>query len=69
MATRTTILSLILGILFVVSEHSHLQPSGYFDFEQVSQSGSHIKLRRVNISGDCQVLIIPNHKELSIGTL
>ncbi len=43
-----------------------------FGFEVVGQRGSHIKLRRnIVLSGHDvrQSLVIPNHKELSIGTL
>lgn len=34
-------------------------------FEQVSQRGSHVKLRRA----DGRVVIVPLHRELAIGTL
>ncbi|MEI7777790.1 MAG: type II toxin-antitoxin system HicA family toxin [bacterium] len=43
-----------------------------FGFVVVGQKGSHIKLRRnIILSGldVSQSLIIPNHKELSVGTL
>ncbi|OHA42423.1 MAG: hypothetical protein A3H68_00430 [Candidatus Taylorbacteria bacterium RIFCSPLOWO2_02_FULL_46_40] len=33
------------------------------------QKGSHIKLKRINVSGIKQVLAIPNHKEIDRGTL
>ena len=39
-----------------------------FGFEAVEQRGSHIKLRRVSISGK-QTLLIPNHDPISKGTL
>jgi len=39
-----------------------------FGFEIVSQKGSHVKLKRL-IKGQKQVLVIPNHRELDIGTL
>ena len=34
-----------------------------FDFEVVSQKGSHVKLRRI-LKGTKQTLTIPDHKEL-----
>ena len=39
-----------------------------FGFYEVSQKGSHIKLRRISISGDRQTLVIPLHKKLDMGT-
>lgn len=39
-----------------------------FDFEVVSQRGSHMKLKRV-ISGHSQTLTVPAHSELDRGTL
>jgi predicted RNA binding protein YcfA (HicA-like mRNA interferase family) len=39
-----------------------------FGFEQSSQRGSHIKLRRL-IAGQSQTLTIPNHREIDRGTL
>lgn len=39
-----------------------------FNFEIVSQKGSHVKLCRV-LESVSQTLIIPNHKELDKGTL
>jgi predicted RNA binding protein YcfA (HicA-like mRNA interferase family) len=38
-------------------------------FVQVSQRGSHIKLRRILSSGEKQTLTIPAHSELDKGTL
>ena len=40
---------------------------GFFSFIQVSQKGSHVKLRRI-IDGENQTLTIPFHKELDKGT-
>ncbi len=40
---------------------------GLFDFEVVSQRGSHAKLKRI-MNGDSQTLTIPMHKELDKGT-
>ena len=39
-----------------------------FGFEQSSQRGSHIKVRRL-IAGQAQTLTVPNHKEIDRGTL
>lgn len=39
-----------------------------FGFEVVSQRGSHIKLKRANVSGT-QTLTVPAHAELDTGTL
>ncbi|MDP1743777.1 MAG: type II toxin-antitoxin system HicA family toxin [Candidatus Amesbacteria bacterium] len=36
-------------------------------FEIISQSGSHIKMRGV-VDGKPQTAIIPNHRELAMGT-
>jgi len=38
-------------------------------FSVEKQKGSHVKLKRINESGESQTLTIPNHKELSKGTL
>jgi predicted RNA binding protein YcfA (HicA-like mRNA interferase family) len=40
-----------------------------FGFTQVSQKGSHIKLRRFAADGSKQTLTLPNHSELERGTL
>lgn len=39
-----------------------------FHFEIETQKGSHLKLRRLLASGECQTLTIPNHAELDTGT-
>ncbi len=39
-----------------------------FDFEVVSQKGSHVKLRRI-LKETKQTLTIPDHKELDKGTI
>lgn len=39
-----------------------------FDFELISQRGSHAKLRRTTASGEKQTLTIPMHHELDTGT-
>ena len=38
-----------------------------FDFEILSQKGSHIKLRKV-VDGENITVIVPNHSELAVGT-
>jgi len=40
-----------------------------FGFENYSQRGSHVKLRRISEAKEKQTLTIPNHLELDIGTL
>lgn len=37
-------------------------------FVEISQRGSHIKLRGIR-SGKLQTVIVPNHKEIAVGTL
>ena len=39
-----------------------------FGFEQFSQRGSHMKVRRL-IDGQAQTLTVPNHREIDRGTL
>jgi len=39
-----------------------------FGFEEVGQSGSHVKIRRI-INGDKQTLTVPLHKEIDKGLL
>lgn len=38
-----------------------------FGFEVHSQRGSHVKLRRISISGK-ETLTVPNHRQIDIGT-
>jgi len=40
-----------------------------FGFSAVSQKGSHIKLKRVLPNNMKQILTVPNHKDLDIGTV
>lgn len=40
----------------------------HFGFAVVAQLGSHVKLRRVTVSGEKQTLTIPHHRELDTGT-
>jgi predicted RNA binding protein YcfA (HicA-like mRNA interferase family) len=42
---------------------------GQFGFEVHSQSGSHIKLRRIGPQGEKETLVVPSHDELDRGTL
>lgn len=42
---------------------------GGFGFEVVSIRGSHAKLVRVSASGERQVLTVPMHSQLAIGTV
>jgi predicted RNA binding protein YcfA (HicA-like mRNA interferase family) len=39
-----------------------------YGFVAISQSGSHVKLRRISVSGS-ETLIIPSHNKLPKGTL
>ncbi|MEK7473707.1 MAG: type II toxin-antitoxin system HicA family toxin [Patescibacteria group bacterium] len=41
----------------------------HFGFVFISQRGSHIKLRKRNKNGHTITTIVPDHKELSHGTL
>ena len=41
----------------------------WFNFEVVSQRGSHAKLRRVLSDGTKQTLTIPRHEDIDRGTL
>jgi len=40
-----------------------------FSFKKHSQRGSHVKLRRIGVTGESQILTIPLHAELDVGTL
>lgn len=40
----------------------------YFDFVQVSQKGSHVKMEKI-VDKEKITTIVPNHKELQSGTL
>ncbi len=42
---------------------------GRFGFEIKSQRGSHVKLRRVVRDGGVQILTVPKHRDLDVGTL
>jgi predicted RNA binding protein YcfA (HicA-like mRNA interferase family) len=41
---------------------------GHFGFSVISQSGSHVKLRRHTATGEKQTLTVPNHPQLDTGT-
>lgn len=40
-----------------------------FGFQQVKQSGSHVKLRRESPTGESQTLHVPLHPQMKAGTL
>lgn len=40
----------------------------HFGFQVVSQKGSHVRLKKA-VPGGTLVTIVPNHKELALGTL
>jgi predicted RNA binding protein YcfA (HicA-like mRNA interferase family) len=42
---------------------------GKFGFSVASQKGSHAKLKRIGPMGDKQILTVPLHEELDIGTV
>ena len=54
--------------LKVLSGNDLIKIFNQFGFAVQSQKGSHIKLSRVTLNQK-QVLVIPNHKEIDIGTL
>lgn len=54
--------------LKVLSGNELIKILKQFGFVVESQKGSHIKLSRVTLNQK-QVLVIPNHKEIDIGTL
>ncbi|MBI2912347.1 MAG: type II toxin-antitoxin system HicA family toxin [Chloroflexi bacterium] len=41
----------------------------HFDFQVISQRGSHAKLRRIAPSGAKETMTIPVHEELDVGTV
>jgi predicted RNA binding protein YcfA (HicA-like mRNA interferase family) len=46
-----------------------LKALGTFGFETVKTRGSHAKLRRATEGGRVEILTIPLHKELALGTV
>jgi predicted RNA binding protein YcfA (HicA-like mRNA interferase family) len=52
-------------MLPVVSGAVAVAALGRIGFRQVSQKGSHVKLRH----GDGRTVIVPMHRELAVGTL
>ncbi len=40
----------------------------HLGFAEISQKGSHIKFRGI-VGGQLRTIIIPNHKQIAIGTL
>jgi predicted RNA binding protein YcfA (HicA-like mRNA interferase family) len=55
--------------LRVLSGGEVLKILGEFGFEDYTQRGSHIKLRRVVAGGRIQTITVPNHSEIDRGTL
>jgi len=55
--------------LKIISGEEAIKIFIFFGFKVASQRGSHIKLRRILISGTKQTLTIPNHHELDRGTI
>lgn len=58
-----------MGKLSSVSVKEAIHAFEKVGFLQVSQVGSHLKMRRLLQSGKFQTIIIPNHKLLKEGTL
>ncbi len=52
-----------------LSGHEVVTILGKFGFSVVSQRGSHAKLRRTGPIGDKQILTVPLHRDLDIGTV
>jgi predicted RNA binding protein YcfA (HicA-like mRNA interferase family) len=52
-----------------LSARSVLAALGRFGFVVVATRGSHAKLRRVAPDGTTQILTVPLHRELDVGTL
>jgi len=55
--------------LRVLSGREVLKILRKFGFQEFSQRGSHIKLRRVLEGGRSQTLTVPHHEEIDRGTL
>jgi predicted RNA binding protein YcfA (HicA-like mRNA interferase family) len=55
--------------LRVLSGQEVLKILDEFGFEDYTQRGSHIKLRRVVSGGRAQTITVPNHGEIDRGTL
>lgn len=56
------------GKLRVLSGFDVVRILAQFDFQQIGQRGSHVKLRRI-YQGNRQTLHLPMHRELRPGTL
>jgi len=52
-----------------LSAREVLRALGTFGFEVVASRGSHAKLRRVHPDGRIDVLTVPTHRSLDLGTL
>ena len=42
---------------------------GRFGFEVTSMRGSHAKLMRIGLSGRKEILLVPVHRQLAVGTI
>ena len=42
---------------------------GRFGFEVASMRGSHAKLMRIGLSGRKEILLVPVHRQLAVGTV
>lgn len=63
------LLILLMGKLSSISTKEAIHAFEKIGFTQVSQIGSHLKMRRMLQNGRFQTIIIPNHKLLKEGTL
>ena len=52
----------------LLSSHKIIKALSKIGFEQVSQKGSHIKLKRKDLD-KTRVVIVPNFNEIPIGTI
>jgi len=57
------------GSLKALSGADVVRALARFGFEQVKQSGSHVKLRREGPAGERQTLHVPLHRQMKAGTL
>jgi predicted RNA binding protein YcfA (HicA-like mRNA interferase family) len=58
-----------MGKLRTLSGDDLLRIFSLFGFQKVSQRGSHVKLRRMSLSGTRQTLTVVLHDEVDKGTL
>ena len=57
-----------MGKIANVSAREAVKAFGRAGFQVVTQTGSHIKMRRMSL-GRVQTIIVPDHKRLKTGTL